>query len=199
MYPKHVKEFLRCYDIQYPIIQAPMAGGITTVELVASVCNAGGIGSFGAAYMSVEQLDHDIKAVKKRTSALFSANLFCFDVPPAPAWEATNPAISQYMKLFEQFGIETPSKYPMIEDLFSKQLEVLIEHQVPIISFTFGVPDRKQIERIQSYGGKVWITVTNLVEAQQAQDAGVDALIVQAMKPEVTEALLIHKQNLQSR
>ena len=33
-----------------PIIQAPMAGGITTPELVSAVCQAGGIGSFGFAY-----------------------------------------------------------------------------------------------------------------------------------------------------
>ena len=30
--------------IQYPIIQAPMAGGITTPELVSAVSNAGGLG-----------------------------------------------------------------------------------------------------------------------------------------------------------
>ena len=76
MYPKHVQNFLQCYEIQHPIVQAPMAGGITTVDLVASVSEAGGIGSFGAAYMSPEQLDSDIKKVKSKTSKPFSANLF---------------------------------------------------------------------------------------------------------------------------
>jgi nitronate monooxygenase len=42
--------------IQVPIIQAPMAGGATTPELVAAVSNCGGLGSLGAAYMSAEAI-----------------------------------------------------------------------------------------------------------------------------------------------
>lgn len=36
--------------IKFPIIQAPMAGGVTTPELVAAVSNAGGLGSLAAGY-----------------------------------------------------------------------------------------------------------------------------------------------------
>lgn len=39
--------------IQYPIIQAPMAGGATTPELIAAVSNAGGLGSLGAGYIGI--------------------------------------------------------------------------------------------------------------------------------------------------
>jgi len=35
--------------IPRPIVQAPMAGGATTAELVAAVCEAGGLGSLAAA------------------------------------------------------------------------------------------------------------------------------------------------------
>lgn len=37
-------------NLQYPIIQAPMAGGATTSQLVAAVSNQGGLGSIGAGY-----------------------------------------------------------------------------------------------------------------------------------------------------
>ena len=43
-------------DIRYPIIQAPMAGGVTTPELVATVSNAGGLGMLGAGYMTPDQI-----------------------------------------------------------------------------------------------------------------------------------------------
>lgn len=36
------------FGINYPIVQAGMAGGSTTAELVASVSNAGGLGTLGA-------------------------------------------------------------------------------------------------------------------------------------------------------
>ena len=35
--------------IKYPIIQAPMAGGITSPKLVAAVSNSGGLGMIGQA------------------------------------------------------------------------------------------------------------------------------------------------------
>ncbi|MDF2523216.1 MAG: nitronate monooxygenase [Clostridiales bacterium] len=40
--------------IQYPIIQAPMAGGPTTPDLVAAVSNAGGLGNLGAGYLTAD-------------------------------------------------------------------------------------------------------------------------------------------------
>lgn len=50
--------------IQYPIIQAPMAGS-TTPELVAAVSNGGGLGSIGAGYYTPEKLTEDIKNTKR--------------------------------------------------------------------------------------------------------------------------------------
>ena len=38
-------EICRLLNIDYPIIQAGMAGGPTTVELVVEVSNAGGLGA----------------------------------------------------------------------------------------------------------------------------------------------------------
>ncbi len=37
--------------IKHPIIQAPMAGGVTTSTLIAEVSNAGGLGMLGAGYL----------------------------------------------------------------------------------------------------------------------------------------------------
>ena len=45
--------------IELPIIQAPMAGGVTTPELVAAVSNAGALGSFGFAYTQPEAMQRD--------------------------------------------------------------------------------------------------------------------------------------------
>ena len=38
--------------LDHPIIQAPMAGGATTVELVSEASKAGVLGSLGAAYLT---------------------------------------------------------------------------------------------------------------------------------------------------
>ena len=48
-WPDRVKVLTKRLRIDYPIIQAPMAGGPSTPELVAAVSNAQALGSLGAA------------------------------------------------------------------------------------------------------------------------------------------------------
>ena len=48
-----------------PIIQAPMAGGITTPALVAAVAEAGAVGSFGFAYSTPEVIARDMAEVRQ--------------------------------------------------------------------------------------------------------------------------------------
>ena len=45
-----------------PIVQAPMAGGVCTLQLVAAVTNAGGVGGFGFAYSTPEKISQDLAA-----------------------------------------------------------------------------------------------------------------------------------------
>ncbi|WP_202079816.1 nitronate monooxygenase [Caldalkalibacillus salinus] len=62
--------------IAYPVVQAGMAGGPTTPNLVSAVSEAGGLGTLGGAYLSPEQLGQAIHAIRKQTSAPFAVNLF---------------------------------------------------------------------------------------------------------------------------
>src|SRR5271154_7314927 len=61
---------------RHPIIQAPLAGGADTPQLVAAVCNAGGIGFLGAAYSTPEQILKLAAAVRSQTQQPFGINLF---------------------------------------------------------------------------------------------------------------------------
>src|SRR5690349_4415470 len=61
-------------DIRYPLVLAPMAGGPSTVELVAAVSNAGGLGIFAASRLAPEQLRAAIRAIKARTERPFGVN-----------------------------------------------------------------------------------------------------------------------------
>ena len=57
-----------------PIIQAPMAGGITIPALVAAVANTGAIGSFGFAYSNAQKINEDLIAAKTLTKNPINAN-----------------------------------------------------------------------------------------------------------------------------
>ena len=57
-----------------PIIQAPMAGGITIPALVAAVANTGAIGSFGFAYSNAQKINEDLIPAKSVTKNPINAS-----------------------------------------------------------------------------------------------------------------------------
>lgn len=63
-------------QIEHPIVQAPMAS-IGTVELAASVCAAGGLGSIGCAAMAPELAAKTIQALQGLTDKPINVNFFC--------------------------------------------------------------------------------------------------------------------------
>lgn len=77
-----ITSLARTLEIDLPIIQAPMAG-IATENLVASVSNAGGLGSFAAGYLSPDEIQKSIRAIRLLTNKPFAVNLikkhFCKD------------------------------------------------------------------------------------------------------------------------
>ncbi|MDR4492307.1 MAG: nitronate monooxygenase [Candidatus Nitrosocosmicus sp.] len=60
--------------IKFPIILAGMSGP-STIDLVAAVSNAGGIGILGADAYSSTQLRNGIRKIKSKTSFPFVVNL----------------------------------------------------------------------------------------------------------------------------
>lgn len=64
-----------------PIIQAPMAGGPSSQELVAACSAAGVLGSFGFAYTQPEEMKKQCAWVRAKTSRPFGINLFTSPQP----------------------------------------------------------------------------------------------------------------------
>lgn len=102
-------------QIEHPIIQAPMAGGITTSSLVSSVSNAGGLGMIGAGYMSSSQIRDQIREVKQLTKKNFGINLFIpseFNVSESAILKANQ--LLQPIK--EQLNLKTfPINFPLLK------------------------------------------------------------------------------------
>lgn len=76
MWPHKVNLLLSKLKIRLPIIQAPMGGGATTPTLIASVANAGGLGSLAAGYLSPAEMRKTIKEIRSLTKHPFNVNLF---------------------------------------------------------------------------------------------------------------------------
>lgn len=168
--------------IDLPIIQAPMAGGITTSKLVATVSNNGALGMIGAGYMSPIQLQKQIREVKELTSNNFGVNLFVpneFKIM-ANEVESANRVLNRYRSELNIQGED--ATIPSVESAFHsymQQVEVVIEEKVPICSFTFGTPTPNIIKELKKHKLTTIGTATTVVEAIVIEKLGMDAVVVQ--------------------
>ncbi|AMA73160.1 MULTISPECIES: NAD(P)H-dependent flavin oxidoreductase [Aneurinibacillus] len=164
--------------IDYPIIQAPMAGGVTTPELVAAVSNAGGLGTLGAGYMSPEQIRATIREIRKMTERPFAVNLFS----PEPIDESPEKIIqmNKYLKHYrEQLGIHSVPDMRKYTESFDEQIGVILDEKVPIFSFTFGIPSSNIIHQLKNKGTMIIGTATTVREAILLQENNVDIIVAQ--------------------
>ena len=164
--------------IEYPIVQAPMAGGPTTPELVAAVSNAGGLGSLGAAYLPPETLHEHIREIRGLTKEPFGVNLFV----PSP-FEADHERIERATTLLGQYrkelGIEAPEKISSFAESFEEQLEVVLEERVPVFSFTFGSLGPELIGQLKQNDATIVGTATTVREGLRLEEDGVDMVVAQ--------------------
>jgi nitronate monooxygenase len=166
--------------LRVPIVQAPLAGGASTPRLAAAVAQAGGLGFLAAGYKTADAVRDDIHELRGLTSEPFGVNVFA---PPAD--DVDEGAVSEYASLLEpdaerlDAGVGRPRHD---DDHFDAKLELLAAERVAVVSFTFGCPHRQTVDAVHQAGSDVWVTVTSPDEAQTAQAAGADALVVQGFE-----------------
>ncbi|MBS4209442.1 nitronate monooxygenase [Bacillus sp. FJAT-50079] len=169
-------------QIEHPIIQAPMAGGVTTSSLVSAVSNHGGLGMIGAGYMSPGQIREQIKDVRKLTANQFGINLF---VPNEFTVKENDIVISNQLlqPIRDQLNIKQENvKLPSPKEyfhIFHEQIQVIIEEKIPVCSFTFGIPSKEVISALKQKGIILIGTATTVKEAIEVEKSGMDIVVVQ--------------------
>ncbi|MBM7646258.1 nitronate monooxygenase [Scopulibacillus daqui] len=175
----HENELAEYLDIRYPIIQAGMAGGVTTAELVAAVSNAGALGCLGAGYMNPEDMRKSIRQIKQLTERPFGVNVFIPEVPKVSE-EEINKANDWLRPFREELNISEPPEVKQPDaHLFEKQIEVIVEEQVPVCSFTFGIPPKKAVQQLKKEKITVIGTATTVREAIMNEENGLDMVVAQ--------------------
>jgi nitronate monooxygenase len=170
-------EICSLLNIDYPIIQAGMAGEITTPELVAAVSNAGGLGVIGAGYMTPEAMKEAITKVRSLTVKPFAVNIFIVNM--AKSDNRTKEVKEKYKPIYENLHLVPTEEDVLATDYYKEQFSVLVEEKVPVISTTFGLPSREEIDRAHTRGIKLITMITTVLEAMDAEKAGVDVLVAQ--------------------
>ncbi|HCW19941.1 MAG TPA: nitronate monooxygenase, partial [Achromobacter sp.] len=164
--------------LDHPIIQAPMAGGATTVELVSEASKAGVLGSLGAAYMSPEQIDAAAADIRTRTPRPFAINLFA-SVADQPMQGDTGRMLALMARYHEQLGLPAPVAPGPQPDPLPGQIEAVLRLRPAVFSFTFGRIPADVLARCRELGILTIGTATTVREAVALEQDGVDAVVAQ--------------------
>jgi nitronate monooxygenase len=167
------------FEIELPIIQAPMAG-VQDHLLAAEVCNAGGLGSLPCAMYGPDEIEREIAALQAKTSRPCQVNFFAHVAPPAD--EAREAAWKQQLcRFYDELGLDPqtaaggPGRQPFSHDA----ADVLERYRPAVVSFHFGLPSETLVARVRSMGSKILSTATTVEEARWLEARGVDAIVVQ--------------------
>jgi nitronate monooxygenase len=144
-------------NLYLPVIGSPLfiASG---PKLVAAQCKAGIVGAF--------------PALNARPAALLDTWLRDLKAELA-RYQDANPGV--------QLGpIAVNQIVHQSNDRLAHDVEVCVQHQVPIIISSLRAPPREMLDAIHGYGGIVLHDVISIRHAQKALEAGVDGLILVA-------------------
>lgn len=164
-----------------PVWMAPMAGEAANAALVAAVCEGGGFGQLGAAYLAPARIGEIAADIRARTERPFGINLFC-----PQAWLRDDDAVGDYLARLapwhDELGMPAPVRPERFEEDFEAQLEATIAAQPAVISFVMGDPGVARVAALKAQGFTVVGTATQVSEGRMLQASGVDAVVAQGFE-----------------
>jgi nitronate monooxygenase len=166
--------------IDYPILQGPFGGNLSTVELTAAVSNAGGLGGYGAYTMSPQEIFEADKQLKEATNKPYNINLWVSDsdMPESGVTdEQYNKTKELFQPYFEKAGIPLPEKPASFQSRFENQLDVILDIRPKVFSYMFGALSEDVLEQCRKLGIATVGAATTLDEAIFLENSGVDMII----------------------
>src|SRR5215510_1158806 len=146
-------KFTKLLGVEYPIVQGPFGGGLSSVNLTSTVSNAGGLGSFGGQPFSAKEIIETCNEIRKQTNKPFNINLWVIDRDA----QLTNFGDVEYKKLtelftpyFKELGLAIPERPTNLGPEFEEQIEAIFEAKPAVFSFVYGIPSISILEKCKS-------------------------------------------------
>ena len=172
--------FSKKLGLRVPIIQAPMAGGPSSQELVAACSAAGALGSFGFAYTQPDDMKRQCAWVRAKTDRPIGINLFVSPLPPPVAHEQQKGALEAVAGFYRELGLPPPEpvQAPYAPDL-DAQLRAVEEIRPTVFTVHLGGLEAEQVKRLRAKGIVVGGSANCVAEAKSLEAAGFDFVIAQ--------------------
>jgi nitronate monooxygenase len=162
-----------------PIVQAPMAGA-GGVELAVAAMTAGAVGSLPCAMLKPDEVRAQAAEVRARALGPLNLNFFCHQMPPPPDHSAWLELLRPF---YDGFGLEPLAEEGLVRAPFDEAMAEAVEAVRPeIVSFHFGLPEGRLLERVRASGARVITSATTVAEARWLAERGVDGVIAQGFE-----------------
>ena len=182
MRPFRQSPLLDLFGLQYPLIQAPMAGA-NDASMVIAVSGAGALGSLPCAMLDVKTAEAQLQQIRSATNRPFNVNFFCHQSVQVTSgqdkrWRQALKPYYLEAGLDPEASVAAPSREP-----FSESMCQLLESFTPeVVSFHFGLPDKALVVRLKAAGCKIISSATTAEEAAWLEKNGCDAIIAQGVE-----------------
>lgn len=166
--------------VQYPIIQGPFGGGLSSTQLTIAVSEAGGLGSYGVHHLSPADIRDLGKSLHQQTKKPFALNLWVSNQDQDVASFSTEK-FQQALKLFQPYyqklGLKLPAQPERFGYNFEDQIDALLDVKPAVFSFVYGIPSREILQECKRRNIVTIGAITTVDEALVMESAGVDLLV----------------------
>lgn len=166
--------------LSIPVIQAPMAGGPSSPELVAACSAAGALGSFGFAYTQPDDMRKQAAFVRSKTDRPFGINLFVAPQPGPVSAVAQAAALAALAPWYAEMDLPPPqaAQPPYAPDL-EAQLAAVAAIRPAVFTVHLGELAESRVREFKALGIVLGASATCVAEAERAQAGGMDFVIAQ--------------------
>jgi nitronate monooxygenase len=170
--------FCRRFELEAPILLAPMAG-VPSLALSIAVAEAGGLGACGVMLMSPAEITAWAESVRARVREAFQLNTWIPDPPPKrdAAHEASVRAF------LAAWGGAVPAEAgDACPPDFAPQCEAMLAAAPRVVSSVMGLFPTAFVARLKTRGIAWFANVSTVAEARAAEAAGADVVVAQGME-----------------
>src|SRR6266540_107054 len=149
------RRLLELFDIELPIVQAPVAGAMDW-ELAAAAAEAGALGSLPCAMLNADQVREQMAKIRGRTKKPINLNFFCH---PPPALSNAREARwrERLAPYYRELGIDPAAPVPSSNRAAfdAAFCDVVEELEPEVVSFHFGLPAPDLVKRVKAAGALI--------------------------------------------
>ncbi|MHC2618746.1 nitronate monooxygenase [Bradyrhizobium huanghuaihaiense] len=173
------RRLIDLFKTEFPIVLAPIAGAMDA-KLAIAAAKGGALGSLPCAMLSAEKAREQVNIIRQHVSAPINMNFFSHK-PRELSAEAEARWKQRLASYYAEYGLDpaTPIAAANRAPFDAAFCEVVEELRPEVVSFHFGLPEPKLLQRVKATGAVVMSSATIVKEAIWLEENGADVVIAQ--------------------